>query len=79
MRPSRRFSLPDGSVCRIEPGAYRLVSLMRVVDGEMVWGQVFTTGPEEEGCALAYRVVEQMKADPGAFVRWWNVRTGAVQ
>lgn len=63
-----RLDLADGSVCLVErKQADRLVMVARQVDGEVVWGQVFSTadpdGPDWEADTVA-----AMQAHPETFV-----------
>ena len=62
-----RVSLTDGSVCVIEPTGARSSLISRLVDGECVWGQAFSSEAHEEQVA---RVVDAMVRRPEDYRRW---------
>ena len=65
---------PDGSTVTVEPSGHRRTTISRQVDGVTVWEQVFawSSGLDfaDHDAQLA-DVVERMRAEPGAFRRWW--------
>jgi hypothetical protein len=62
------IALPDGTICHVEDdGLMALIS--RQIDGETVWGQVFSACAEDHP-AQVERVVASMQADPAAFITW---------
>lgn len=66
---ARTVPLPDGSTALIEPTGPHTSLISRVVDGECVWGQVFSRTDDHPGQVAA--VIDRMAADPAAFTRWW--------
>lgn len=64
----RDIALPDGTICHVEDdGLMALIS--RQIDGETVWGQVFSACAEDHP-AQVESVVASMQADPGSFITW---------
>lgn len=63
------IALPDGSTAIVERTDPRTSIIRRQVDGETVWGQVFSTNAEEHPAQVA-RVVASMVETPANFTRW---------
>lgn len=65
------YELPDGSACCVDTQPYgsHLGSMIsHLVDGEYVWGQVFSK-LREEHAAQVMEIVAKMHVRPDAFVR----------
>lgn len=66
--------LPDGSTVVVESSGHRMSTVTRQVGGHTVWGQVFAWSAgldfADHDAQLA-DVVDRMRAEPGAFHRWW--------
>lgn len=75
----RIVDLPDGSVCEIDHDGSAMSMISRLVDGDCVWGQVFSSYREDHP-AQVQRVVDSMTANPAGFDRrlLWDVNGRAV-
>lgn len=63
--------LPDGSTATVTVLDARSFALGRVLpDGREVWGQVFSTTPDDLDTCIADHL-EGMEDDPDAYHRWW--------
>lgn len=70
MAARTEHSLPDGSIAVVEPTGTRSSLISREVDGECVWGQVFSTGEDHD--AQVADVLASMTTRPDSFRRWWR-------
>lgn len=67
-----RGELSDGSAYVVENTDWKTRIVSRYVNGECVWGQVFSSTEDVE--AIAERVVNNMRDNPANYIRWWNVK-----
>jgi hypothetical protein len=62
--------LPDGSIAVVTPIDARTSRIARLVDGAVVWGQVFARGDDHDGQVRG--VLASMRSNSVGFVRPWD-------